>query len=261
MAAIILAITPLLVPAPAFGAATLSDGSVTPTEGTTATSFTFSVHYTSTDSPRRPAQEVNAQVGSVTVPLAKVSGTGHDGTWQGSATLPAGTWAVTFHARTSGESQPAPLAGPIVTVTAPPPTPTPAPTQPPTAAPTPPPSSPSTPWPTAPMDRTPQPAPESTEVAQDDESPPRSSRRARASASPTATPASAGSPNASSTRRASPDSERSGSPEPTDFAHRQTEDPQRGSMFANFLIVGGTMSIAGAAVLARQWLVTRGRPG
>jgi hypothetical protein len=35
------------------------------------------------------------------------------------------------------------------------------------------------------------------------------------------------------------------------------EEPPRGSMLMPFLIVGGSMSVAGAAVLTRQWYVTR----
>src|SRR5687767_6208354 len=92
LAAALLVLTLASAPAPARAASFLTDGSVTPTSGTTATTFAFSVHYTSTDSPTRPAQAAWAQVGGVTITLAKVSGSAHDGTWQGSATLPAGTW-------------------------------------------------------------------------------------------------------------------------------------------------------------------------
>ena len=222
-------------------ASVLSDASVTPTTGTTATVFTFSVHYTSTGSPAQPAGSVWADVAGTTVALGKVSGSAHDGTWQGTATLPAGTWPVTFNA--SSGDPPAPLPGPIVTVSGPPPptpSPTPAPTQPPTpqptSPPTPRPAPQPTPPPTAPGDPTEAPASPST-VPSD-----------AGSASPTAT--------ASPSRTADESADPSATAEPTDLAADDTATPA--SMFASLLIVGGTMSLAGAAVLARQWFVARG---
>ena len=44
LAAVLLALLLAGAPAPARAASVLSDGSVTPTSGTTATTFTFSVH-------------------------------------------------------------------------------------------------------------------------------------------------------------------------------------------------------------------------
>jgi hypothetical protein len=228
-------------------ASVLSDGSVTPTSGTTATAFTFSVHYTSTDSPPRPAQAVWAQVGSLTITLIKVSGSAHDGTWQGSATLPAGTWQVTFHAMTSGDPQPEPLFGPMVTVTEPPPTPQP------TAAPAPPPPAPPPPVNLAPQ---PLPVPQPTAPRTLDDGPTQTRPP-----SPSPTPSASGSarsrtpvPTPSST--AEMDDDPSGTPNPSDLAAEDTAPPP-GSILASLLIIGGTMSLAGAAVLARQWQVSR----
>ena len=119
-------------PMPARAASVLSNGSVSPGSGTTATAFSFSVDYNSSNPPRN-AQSVWAEAGGVTVPLALVAGGNtHDGTWRASSSLPVGSWQVTFHATTSADPQPVPIDGPIVTVTLPPPTPTPAPTPPPT---------------------------------------------------------------------------------------------------------------------------------
>ena len=67
LAAALLALLFASAPTPALAASVLSDASVTPTSGTTATVFTFGVHYASTGSPAQPAQSVSAQVGSVTV--------------------------------------------------------------------------------------------------------------------------------------------------------------------------------------------------
>jgi hypothetical protein len=221
---------------PVRAASVLSDGSASPTTGTTATAFTFSVHYTSSDPPR-PAQAVHAAMGNATVPLTKVSGTALDGTWQGTSTLPAGTWQVTFHAESAGEP-PQPLLGPTVTVTAPPPTPQPTPPPPPppppTAAPTPVPTQ--LPAPTgspAPPRPDPQPTPPPTDADDSTAAPSRSLvAGASGSAQETAPPSAAPSSPAGA-------------------------DTSPGERVASLLIVGGAMSLGGAAVLARQWHVTR----
>jgi hypothetical protein len=230
VAAALLALSFATAPMPVWAASVLSDGSVSPTSGTTTTAFTFSVHYTSTDPPR-PAQSVWAEVGSATVTLIKASGTALDGTWQGMSTLSAGTWQVTFHATTAGD-QPQPLLGPIVTVTAPPPTPQPTPPPQPTAAPTP------LPTQTPPRPR-PQPTPPPTDA--DDRT---------AASSPSLSASASG----SAQGRADDDpAETPASFEPaTDGA-----DTPPGARLASLLIVGGAMSLGGAAVLARQWHVRR----
>jgi hypothetical protein len=255
------------VPAPALGASVLSDASVTPTDGTTATPFTFTVRYFSDETPNRPAQSVWAQVGGVTVTLIKVSGTSHDGTWQATTTLPAGTHTVTFHATTAGDPQPAPISGPTLTVTEPPPTPAPPPPPPPTVAP--PPTSPST---TAVM---PAPPPATTPAHPGSEQLPASTgppASASVGSGGEAAPASAGSAGATDSASADPTSGvsaftdnasdrefRPESPQPVDAA--ASRDHRRpGSQLAALLIVGGAMSLGGSAVLARQWLVTRARP-
>jgi hypothetical protein len=242
LAAALLALSLASAPAPARAVSVLSDGSVTPASGTTATIFTFSVSYTSTDSPTRPAQAVWAQVGGVTVTLSKVSGSAHDGTWQGSATLPAGTWQGTFHASTSADPQPEPLAGPMITVTEPPPTPAPLPT----AAPT--------PRPPAPPPPTPVPVPQPTAAPLDDDDP---SGTQRSSASPASSASGSASPGPSVptlSPSADGDDDPSESPGPVDPAADEADTPP-GSRFASLLMIGGSMSLIGAAVLGRQWFV------
>ena len=49
------------------------------------------------------------------------------------------------------------------------------------------------------------------------------------------------------------------SPDASDPADEDEATP-RGSLLAPLLFVGGTMSLVGAAVLGRQWFVTRRRP-
>lgn len=235
-------------PMPVRAASVLSDGSVTPTSGTNATAFTFSVHYTSTDPPR-PAQAVWAAVGSATVTLTKVSGTAHDGTWQGTSTLPAGTRQVTFHATTTTDPQPDPLLGPTVTVSQPPPTPTPVPPTP-TPRPPPPTAAPS-PVPTQPPASTRSPDPPRSTPAPTAEESPTASR----SPSPTAT-ISGSIPGRTPSPTAVETDEPSGTPDPFEPTADDTVTPP-GSMLVSYLIVGGTMSLAGAAVLARQWFVQR----
>ena len=236
-------------PTPARAASVLSDGSVTPTSGTTATTFTFSVRYTSSDSPTRPAQSVTAQAGDVTVALVKVSGSAHDGTWQGTATLPAGTRQVTFHATTSSDPQPEPLAGPTVTVREPPPTPRPTPTPPPTVPPTAHPPAP--PPPTNPPAQ-PVPAPQPTPAPTDGEEP-----RRTQSPSPSQRPAASGSLPAQAPLEA-PSASRDGaiaSAESIDAAADDEEETPPQSRLASLLMIGGSMSLIGAAVLGRQWFL------
>jgi hypothetical protein len=230
----------------------LSNGTVTPGSGTTETTFTFRVDYVATGSPSQPAQTVTAQAGSVTVPMVKVAGTAHDGTWQGSASLPAGAWAVTFFATTSAVEQPAPLLGPIVIVSAPPtpdptssPTPsppttsTPRPTAGPTAPPPPPPPPGATP---VPPPRAPQPSGSAPDDGPSGTQPADASATAGGSASPSEAPDLTDDP---------------ATPEPTDVAAEGAPDTDGGSMLASFLVVGSTMSFVGAAVLVRQWYMTR----
>lgn len=116
----------------------LSNGSVTPGSGTTATTFTFSVQF---QSDSGAAAAVTASVANRTVAMGLVAGQPDNGTFRGSATLPAGSWPVTFEADADRGNNPT-LSGPTVTVTSgatPPPTapPTPRPTAAPTPVPTP----------------------------------------------------------------------------------------------------------------------------
>ena len=112
------------VTAVAAGVNSLSNGSASPTSGTTQTVFVFSVRYQS--SKGWAAQKVTAAAAGKSVTLRLVSGSSINGTYEGSSTLPAGTWSVTF-ASTSAKGPGSTLAGPTLTVrlAAPAPIPTP----------------------------------------------------------------------------------------------------------------------------------------
>ena len=242
---------------PVRAASVLSDASVSPTSGTTATAFTFSVRYTSTDTPARPAHAVWAQVGPASVTLTKVSGTAQEGVWQGTATLPAGTWQVSVHATNAGDPQPEPLLGPIVTVTAPPPTPTPTLRPPAPPPPTPAPAPVLTQPPTPPTSTSaPRPAPQATPPQTED-----ATASASASPSPTASASSSADVTTRPSEVPSPTADANEDPvetRATTATAADTADPPR-SMLVPYLLFGGSLSLAGAAVLARQWLVVRRR--
>src|SRR4029079_9969017 len=72
----------------------LSDGSVQPTSGTTATSFVFSVRFSSNRGNVAPSMV--AVAGNVVGPLTLRSGSPSDGVYRGRATLPEGDWSVVF---------------------------------------------------------------------------------------------------------------------------------------------------------------------
>lgn len=177
----------------AAAAPALSNGSVTPTSGTTTTTFTFGVTYTPGTQPVRRALSATATFSNVVsganvvVALTRVSEDGQlVSRWSGQSQLPVGTWAVTFSAVPESGPTPLPLTLAQQVVVVGPPTPTPAPTPPPT--------------PTPPATPTPSPVPTPTAV-------------------PTARPtAIAPTPLPSGAATASPASgEPSGSAEPTPF--------------------------------------------
>jgi hypothetical protein len=246
------------VPVPVRGASVLSNGSVSPTSGTTATSFDFSVDYASSD-PVQNAQAIWAEFGSTTITLSKVSGTAHDGTWQGSSTLPAGSHQVTFHATVPGATQPDPLVGPTVTVRQPP-TPRPTPTPQPTPRPTPRPTTAPTPTPpiaTPPAGATPPPAapgPQSSQPPSGGDDP-GSGPNPSSAASPMESVL-AGTPGPKAAASSDGNEAPAESPDPS-ATDADASGPPRGSLLAPLLFVGGAMSVVGAAVLGRQWYVTR----
>jgi hypothetical protein len=249
----------------------LSNGSVTPDIGPKATVFSFSVDYASSN-PTRNAQDVWAEVGSVTVELELVSGNPHDGTWQGTSKLPVGTRQVTFHASTSASPQPAPLDGPTITVTNSQPTPTPSPTPRPTPTPSP------TPRPTVPPTATPAgPTPTAGATARPGSTPspsapgaqptPPSDVDADSSSAPSSSISASGtgevlSGTAGPTATRAPDDDSAPVEAPVASDPAAADDDRTGPripLLAPFLIVGGAMSVVGAGVLGRQWFVTRRR--
>jgi hypothetical protein len=109
----------------------LSNPSVSPTTGSTTTTFVFGVRYVGD----QPATSVTAVVGSRSIALSLTSGSATDGTYAGSSNLPPGTWTVTFVAVAAKGNSPT-VTGPTVTVTGPSPSPVPTPAPVVTAAPT-----------------------------------------------------------------------------------------------------------------------------
>ena len=266
LGAVLLACALAVAPAPARAASVLSNGTVSPGSGTTATNFDFSVHYSSLPSER--AEEVWAQVGSVTIDLVRVSGSANNGTWAGSSLLPVGIWQVSFHATGQDGSQPPPFTVPDnVTVTLAP-TPTPAPTPPPTPRPTPRPTA--APTPASPPGATPTPgAPPPGSTPRPSAPGPQPTSPPGNDDDPTTAPSSStsangtgdvlsGTPGGDPTLAPDEDSAPVESPQASDPANEDEATP-RGSMLAPLLFVGGTMSLVGAAVLGRQWYVTRRR--
>jgi hypothetical protein len=137
----------------------LLQGVVTPSAGTTATIFQFSVHF---QSGTETASSVRASVAGTSVLLSLSSGTPANGTWTGSSSLPAGSWTVTYQSTSSGATNPTFVVPTPVTVTAPTlaptpgpvPTPRPVPTATPRPATTPVPSALATPFGTTVIDPT-----------------------------------------------------------------------------------------------------------
>ena len=153
----------MLTPALAAAAAPnqLRGGSVTPGSGTTQTTFTFSVTYSSEKD--FPATSVVALVAGRSVQLQLVSGSASAGTYRGSAALAAGRWPVTFEAQ-AAQGPAASMAGPTIVVSAPPAPPTPQPVPVATPAPPPPAPAPTVSVTAAPQWQTPQPSPIPTDA-------------------------------------------------------------------------------------------------
>ena len=256
-ASVILAtlVLPAVFASPVAAANELRNGSVTPTLGTTQTTFAFSVDYV-TPSAQQAASSVTAVVGPASVGLRLTAGTATDGTWTGQSTLPAGTWQVTFVAATQG-SDPT-LAGPTVVVVGPPPTatPTPVPTPPPTA--TPPPATP-TPAPTANPPR-PTGTPPPTFGPPIPSGTPDASAQATPTGSPSPSRSARATPSASATGAASESARPSGAgapslPSPSAQAAEGSSDTAGGTN--PWLFVGGGLAFLGALILGDQLLLRR----
>jgi hypothetical protein len=265
----------LLAGSPVAAATLLQNPSATPATGTTDTTFDLSVEYVS-EPEARPALTVSVEVvdlGGSALPMSLVAGDQTNGTWQTSTMLPAGTWDLIFRADASG-SDPDPAVGLVVTVVdaaTPTPTPSPAPGTPaPSSTPSPVPtatgtaSPPATSAPTAvptplPPGVTPTPAPAPTPTLNP---PPASSPGASedGSASASALPSGLPSERPPTSERPSSTTQATRSPGPspaTDDA--RTGEPGWGR--AGWIVLGGLTSAAGAAVLARLWLVRRAASG
>jgi hypothetical protein len=187
-ASVALSLTLILATASvAAGPTRLNQGTVSPTTGTTATVFAYSVHYVGHTNPDETAISVTAVAsdGSTTrtTSLSRTSGSTLDGIWEGSTTLPAGSWTMTFHAVGSlGTTPSSTRVFVLVTGTTPtpvPPPPTPRPTPRPTAVP-----ATTTPVPGASL--TPGPTPFGTTITNPSGTPVDSAAAASGKASPSA---------------------------------------------------------------------------
>jgi hypothetical protein len=220
VASMFVAVTPVFALSASCGSVTLSGGGVSPTSGTPATMFTFTVVYTNSNGGTPSRARVRFQ------DFSQISLTGGGNTkagvvYSGSTTKAIGTWTYRFRFRTGGtwcETATATIkVSPVAT-----PTPTPKPTPRPT--PTPKPAPKPTPRPTA--RSTPRPTPKPT-------------------AKPIATPKSSGKPRptarpiASSTARptATPDGA-SPSDRPVDSGPVMTSMPSASSGAAGAIVQG-----------------------
>lgn len=217
----------LLVPMDVRAADELSNGAVTPTEGTTESTFVFTVDYGGSPGD---VPTVFARIGDFVVPMELQSGFPQSGTYVGTSSLPeAGTWQVIFHAENL-QGPGADLGGPTVTVRDDAPTPSP------TATPSPTPMPRPTPAPT----RAPTPTPSPSPTPMPGESP----GGGIFSPTPTPTPTPTEEPSESAT------------PEPN---IEPTSGARLGFGPLVMLFIGGTMAGSGAAFLGVHWLSRRDR--
>lgn len=264
-----LALLSMVGPAAVRASHVLTDAAVSPGSGTTATLFDLSVTYTGTP-PTLPARVWAVIPGGTEVDLATTDATA-PATYRASTTLPAGDLTITFLAPVVGNHQPTaearvtvtPEPGPTLGATptplasATPPPGSPAPSAPPSSAapsgsavpslpPTPrPPGIPPVPTPPAP------PAPPGVSPG--------------APGSPAATDASASAPTGAS--QALPSAGSGGSPRagatpdgsgPPDIVDASDEGRPRGGLGQVTLVaLGSATSVAGAAILVRQWRARR----
>lgn len=267
--ALLATLVPVLPPRAADAAGMLTAGTVSPREGTTATTFAFRVHL-NTESTQGP-QDIWVDVGSTRYDLNLIVGAPEDGTYGIDTNVSiTGVHQVTFGAVTHGPPpDPDPLAAGTITVTAaptpiptptPPPTPTPRPTPVPTATPRPTPAPTPlppgvtprpTPRPTPlPPGATPRPATPTPDASADGSEPPGSGA---AEASGSAQPTESGSPDGEPSTRPG----ETGTPDASPAASEGERGEGGGFGRVGWIVLGGMTSVAGAAVLGRQWLARR----
>jgi hypothetical protein len=83
----------------------LSSPTASPVSGEPVNTFALSVHYASATGD--PATSATATLANLSVPLVLAAGSAIDGTWRAVASLPPGSWIVTFEATTLGGAPPA----------------------------------------------------------------------------------------------------------------------------------------------------------
>lgn len=110
----VLAIVTALLGAPSHASAagnSLSDAAASPTAVSPGGLILLSVTYDGT----HPATTVTAEVGDLTFPLVRQTGTPTSGSWAAAVTLPVGSWTVVYRASTTQGNAPT-LTGPTITV-------------------------------------------------------------------------------------------------------------------------------------------------
>lgn len=235
----------------------LQDPAISPPNGTTATDFTFSVRYVS-DEAHVPSWVRVSVAGVDDFDLTLVSGTSTNGTYAITLRLPAGTRAVTFRADASQGADPF-ISGGSVTVTEAPPTP--APTATPAPTPTPMPTSiaaPSTPLPTGtssptrPPTATPSPSPSmrATPAASVAPAPSPTTAEGVLGGTPAASPAPSGAARPGDFTPAQVAGLASRQPSAGGPAQPADDDSGRVPVGAIWLLVGCTISMSGAGMLA-----------
>jgi hypothetical protein len=255
---------PTLPPTSVRAANDLDGGSVSPPSGMTSTLFVFTVVHTSAPQGFTPSS-VAVDVAGLNIPMTAVGGEDPISgiTYRSSPrTLPAGSWTATIHAQVQGGIPDAEVIGPIqvtqgptpVPTATPAPTPTPIPTATPAPTPTPTPLPPGvtprpTPRPTPlPPGVTPRPA---TPMPQESE----------AAVSVSAGPSDSGDPHPSETaeaeQSASPGASGSADPTPAASGAPDVGSERGGFGQVGWIVLGGMTSVAGAAVLGRQWRMRR----
>lgn len=277
--ALLITLLPVLPPPSVRGANELVSAAVSPTVGTTATDFEFTVVHRSDPQGHTP-RSVTVEVAGLTLPMGLQAGgdpvTGL--TYRAVSQLPGGSWVATFTAVVPSTDPDPVTAGPIDVAAVPSPTPSGSPpaTFAPSLAP-----SPATPAPSASPSVTPTVSPRPLPTPPPTPSPPGQVPRPRPTAhstplppvatpgpgAPVATaPPSAGqqsaeaSPSGGDLPGRSSAARGSGSPPvPSTSPEGEPTGVRSGAGRLGWIALGGMTSVAGAVVLARQWKVRHQR--
>ncbi|MFL5711615.1 MAG: SH3 domain-containing protein [Chloroflexota bacterium] len=203
VAALFLTVTPVFALSATCGTVTLTQGGVSPGNGTPTTTFTFAVTYTNANGGTPSRARVRFGDFSEIV-LTGAGDTTAGVVYKGSTTKPNGTWTYVFRFRTNGAWCVTSTGGFVVAAATPPPTPKPTPTPTPKPTPTPTPKPTAAPTAKATPKPTAKPTPRATaKPTRKAGATPKPSRKPRPTAKPAGSPAGVGQP--SPADRPSPD--------------------------------------------------------